>query len=161
MNTPRAPRPSLLRLITVTLIAALLWGCGGTPKAPPTIAEIRFQADANLNANAMGQPAPLVVRVYELAASGSFNDSDFFALFDQDQATLGADQLAREEIRLIPSAERRFEKTLQPGTRFLGIMAAYREIDQVTWRDLVAVKAGTVNRFSVHLGEKELSVTKK
>jgi type VI secretion system protein VasD len=144
------------------LIAAVLFaGCAGPREAPPTVAEMTFRASANLNPGVTGQPAPLVVRVYELAAAGNFTDSDFFALFDSDTAVLGADQLGREELRLVPGAERRINKTVQPGTRFIGIMAAYRQIDQVRWREVVELRAEQVNRFEVRLGDKELAVSRK
>jgi type VI secretion system protein VasD len=128
---------------------------------PPTVVQIEFRAAANLNPNAMGEPAPLVVRVYELAAAGKFTDSDFFALFNQDLDALGADQLARDELRFVPGAERGLDKTLQPGTRFIGVMAAYRKIDEVRWRDVLPVTPQVVNRFAITLGENELSAARR
>jgi type VI secretion system protein VasD len=140
-------------------LAIFLTGCAGPQAKPPTVAEIRFVAVPNLNPGITGDAAPLVVRVYELAASGAFSNSDFFALFDGDQGALGADMLGRDELRLIPGAQQSFKKTLQPGTRHLGIMAAYREIDQVRWRQVVPVKPEKINKFTVSLGEKALSVS--
>jgi len=143
------------------ILTAVLTGCAGPKEVPPTLLQIDFRAATGLNPNAMGQPAPLVVRVYELAATGSFNDSDFFALFNQDLATLGADQLGRDELRFLPGSARTLDKTLQPGTRFIGVMAAYRKIDEVRWRAVLPVKPQVLNRFTVTLGERELSVSRK
>lgn len=160
MHFRLAHRSAVARLTLAMVLVTLILGCAGPREAPPTIAEVKFQAAPNLNPSITGEAAPLVVRIYELAAAGSFTDSDFFALFDEDRSVLGPDLLGRDELRLVPGAERRVNKTLQPGTRFLGIMAAYREIDQVNWRDVVSLKHEKVNRFTVTLGERELKVSK-
>lgn len=158
MNVRILANPVVLAAVVSVLTAALLGACAGTKTIPPTVLELNIDAAAYLNPNIDEEAAPVALRIYELRASGTFTDSDFFALFDQDQAILGADLVAREELRFLPRESRTITKTLHPDTRYIGIVAAYRNIDEVSWRKAVPVQPESVNRYSVYLGEKELTV---
>jgi len=167
---PFAARPRrLLRLLLPALAAVVLAACGGgkappvkidVPEPPPpTRLVIDASASARLNANASGSPAPLVVRIYELADGGRFLGSGFFPLYESERATLAEDLLARDEIRFAPGESRTIEKTLNPGTTTLGVLAAYRSTEQRRWRATAPIVPETVNRFTLDLGPRELTLT--
>ncbi|KAA6187356.1 type VI secretion system lipoprotein TssJ [Thiohalocapsa marina] len=148
------PNPQLRRSSNVLLILAiallLLQACGSPPPPPPeTTVEISLAARKDANASP-GQPGrPIVVRLYELKASGSFSTADFFSLYEHAGTVLGADLLGSEEINLLPGQGYRIEKTVTQETAYLGVVAAYRDIDRTQWRDLAPIKAKQVNRVSV------------
>lgn len=121
---------------------ALLAACGSKPPEPPKPIEVngRFEATANLNPSVSNRPSPLLVRVYELKSPTAFNRADFWALYQSDSATLAADMVAREETMLQPGEARAFKRTLDRDTRFIGVVAAYRELERSTWRAVVAVE---------------------
>ena len=64
----------------------------------------------------------------------TFNAADFMSLYQRDQAELGADLLAKEEFVLNPGETKTFAKTLAADTRFLGVVAAYRDLEHAKWR---------------------------
>jgi len=146
-----------------------LGGCGGKlpplalpklppPPPPPTELVLDVHAARGMNPTAAGQGAPLLVRIYELSAKGRFMEADLSRLLADDRSELAADLLAREEARFVPGEQRRIETTLNPGTRELGVLAAYRNTDGITWRTVLPTKAETVNRVRLDLGPRELKL---
>ena len=101
-------------------------------KAPMTLA-----ASADTNPDATGRPSPVVVRVYQLRTDAAFTGSDFFALFDDDQKVLGPELISRDEFVLAPAEQRSMDVTLSGEARFVGAIAAFRDIRNAQWRVLV------------------------
>lgn len=115
----------------------LLVACASAPK--PTVVQVSVEALANVNPDARGRPSPVVVKFYELKSLAVFDSADFFSLFERDREILGADLVAREEFQLVPGGRRTFERTLQPDTRYLGVVAAFRDLERSVWRAAVPV----------------------
>jgi type VI secretion system protein VasD len=127
--------------------AVLLAGCASAPK--PTLASATLQASATVNPDVRRRPSPLMVRVYELKSTASFDAADFLSLYERDQATLAADMASREEIMLKPGDSRSWDKTLSPDTRFIAVFAAFRDIDRARWKGTTAVVPNARNMISV------------
>lgn len=103
-------------------------------------------AAADVNPAADGRSSPVVLRIYQLKEDAKFNNAEFFALFDNDQQVLGADLLAREEIELLPGERREIEFAVAGETKYVGAMAAYRDVRNAQWRAIqTAPKKGLYN----------------
>lgn len=135
---PAAAAFRTLFLVLATGMLSLLNACGSTPPKPAVI-EADVQAAGDLNPDSRGRASPVVVRLFELKSDAAFNQADFFSLWDRDSQTLGADQLAREELQLRPGEHKRFERTLQPDTRHIAVIAAFRDLERARWRGAIAV----------------------
>ena len=129
---PRCPR----RLLTIVAILAIA-GCAGSP---PTL-QGALAAGPNANPDRSGRPSPVVVRVYELKALAAFNSADFFSLHDKEHETLGSDLVGREEYLLSPGETRPYQRQLQPDTKFIGVLAAFRDLENARWRQAAPVPA--------------------
>jgi type VI secretion system protein VasD len=137
----------------IGLVVPLLTGClGGLFEPGPTEIEARVEAANDLNPDFEGNPSPLVVRFYELKSPTAFNNAGFFALYDSDAAELGDDLQNREEIDFQPGDTFVFERELKPETRWVGIMGAYRDIDNSVWRAVVEVEEGDSTDLIIALG---------
>lgn len=101
-------------------------------KAPMTIA-----ASADANPDSSGRPSPIVVRVYQLKTDAAFTASEFFPLFDDEQKVLGAELISRDEYVLAPAEQRTIDVALSGETRYVGAIAAFRDIRNAQWRVLV------------------------
>ena len=101
-------------------------------KAPMTIA-----ASADTNPDASGRPSPVVVRVYQLKSDAAFNAAEFFALFDDDQKVLGPELISRDEFVVAPAESRTMDVAVSTDTRYVGAIAAFRDIRNAQWRGLV------------------------
>jgi type VI secretion system protein VasD len=121
---------------------ALLVRCGSSPPPPPVLM-LTIAAGSDQNPDPAGQPAPVAIRIYELASPGAFEQTDVFALIDRQTDTLGADYLGSQEVIVAPGQQQTLIRDLKSNTRFIGAIALFRAIDQATWRvDVPAAPSG-------------------
>ena len=92
-----------------------------------------------VNPDRAGVAKPVVVRVYQLKTAGTFEAADFFALQGDAAAVLGPDLLSSEEMMVRPGSNTAFESSFDPKARYVGVTAAFRDIDNAQWRALVAL----------------------
>lgn len=127
----------------------LLAGCASLIPASPTRVKGDIQAVEALNPSVSQRPSPLRVRVYELRADSVFAKADFMSLYEGDRALLAADLVARDEITLQPGEKRPYDRQLNPETRFIGVVAIYRDLDRATWRAVVPVRPNKTQALSI------------
>jgi type VI secretion system protein VasD len=121
------------RLILLVAAALLLSACAAKPPKPaPAHAELIVSGDVNPDAS--GRASPVVVRVYQLRNDGEFNGADFFSVYEKEKETLGASLVSREEYVLAPGESRKLELPLNAETRFIAVVAAFRDIRTARWR---------------------------
>jgi type VI secretion system protein VasD len=140
-------------LLACTLLAT---GCGSPPPPPPkpTTLNGNIVASPTLNQDARKRASPVVVRMYELKSSALFEAADFVSLYDKDQATLGAEMIGRDEVVMRPGETQVIVlKTLPADAKFIGVLAAYRELERARWRALVPVAPNKVNLLTIQLEE--------
>ena len=140
-------RISGLRFSPALVAALLLAACASGPK--PTQVTGTIQATAQINPSPSKRPSPLVVRVYELKSAAAFNAADFMSLYQRDQAELATDMVAKEEFVVAPGETKPFMKTLAPDTRFLGVVAAYRDLEHAKWRTVVPIQPGQKQQVTI------------
>ena len=138
---------------------AALWvlaGCSSAPKVTTVSGSITASAD--LNPSVSQRPSPLLLRVYELKSAAAFNQADFMALYQGDGAALGAEMVAREELTLQPGESRPWNKPLNAETRFVGVFAAYRNLEKARWRAVIAVQPGQAQKLAIKADALAVSV---
>lgn len=159
-NRPARHQGGMFNRIPLTALAVLLLtACTKEPDMPalPVTPSqdariaLHLVADAGLNPGATGQAAPVRVRMYELKSAANFLRSDYFALAERTTQTLGADLLEQDEIWVHPGEQRQLGRDLSAGTRHVGLVVAYRDIDQAQWRALLTVAPGQTNKFLINL----------
>lgn len=152
-NLPHVGRPAT-QWIIVLLAIVVLPGCASAPK-PTRITAIITTGPA-VNPGTDGRAAPVVVRVYGLKTLDPFRSADFFALYEDDRKTLGASLLYREEQVMNPGQTWQLQAELPSGVRYLGAIAAFREIDQARWRAVAPLRTGKKNRVGIHIGSRQI-----
>src|SRR5690349_12435592 len=153
--TPRSPKQVL---VCAVMVMAASFACGKTPPpaalppitiaAPPetkTKSAMTLTASADTNPDAGGRPSPVVVRVYQLKTDAAFKGAEFFALYDDDQKVLGPEMISRDEYVLAPSDKKSIDVSVSKETRFVGALAAFRDIRNAQWRGLVAAPRSGLN----------------
>ena len=141
------------RLILSVVVLGALAACGSSTQV---IYDIK--TSAQLNPDAANRASPVVVRIYELQSSGRFESAEFFSLYNNETAALGPTLVARKEIQLVPSQTKEVVEKLQPGTRVIGIVAAFRDMGSNKWRSVVPIREGKTTRISVVLGKNSIVV---
>ncbi len=138
--SPRSHAGRAARRLTAVALVLGLAACGAPPPPPPpTIVALELTASPDVNPTQSGQGAPVVVRVYQLAAAAGFEKAEFFRLLNADAATLGPDLVKKDEYLLAPGTTKKEKLTLPDTVHALGIFAAYREFRTATWRIVVPV----------------------
>jgi type VI secretion system protein VasD len=146
-----------------TLLASLaLAACAGPAPPPPpdpTIAMVTVNAAAYVNPNPQGQASPVLVRIYFLKSPTAFMEADFFQLLDSDEAVLAGDLSAREEFALAPSGSRSLTREIKDDGRFVGVLAAFREIDGSLWRVATEVPVEKTTQVTAQLAGTQISIS--
>ncbi len=149
-----------VRVLQGLVVAAVLSlaGCAAGPPKPTSV-KVTLQASPTVNPDARKRASPLVVRVYELKSSAGFDAADFLSLYERDQATLAAEMVGREEFTLRPGESRPWEKIVGPEVRFIGVMAAYRDIERARWKTLIPIKPNLKNVITIQADDITISGT--
>jgi type VI secretion system protein VasD len=134
------------RIIAKWLVFAAAFTLAGCAAKPPEDVKIKgsIEAVASVNPDSLGRPSPLQVKIFQLSAKDKFEAADYFALADASEATLGADLLGVQAMMLTPGEHRPYEGEFDPGTRFIGVIAGYREIHQAEWRSIIEMPEKSV-----------------
>jgi type VI secretion system protein VasD len=132
-------------------------GCGSSPP----LLRGAINVEPNVNPDRAGRPSPIVVRIYELKATAAFNGADFFSLFDNEQATLSGELVGREEFQLQPAETRQYRRQLQPETKFIGVVGAFRDLEQAHWRQVVPVPSKRNPTITIGLQARAVTVAVK
>ncbi|MBC7210167.1 type VI secretion system lipoprotein TssJ [Pseudomonas mosselii] len=126
-------------------LAVLAWlaGCSAlSPYSHMTKLDLTLNATDQLNLDINGRPSPVVVRLFELKHPVAFESTDFFSLYQSPKESLSADLVASEEHELRPGQTLSLKLSIDPESRFVGILAAYRDLDQAQWRRVQAIRIG-------------------
>jgi len=136
-------------------ISLLISGCAG--ERPPS-ARISVSASNELNPNANGRPSPVVLKIFALSSTGIFDNARFFELYENSVSTLGVDLLDQFEYQILPGEETVLDPlTLDLGANYLGLLAAYRDLDNSNWRTWVVIEPGETANFEIVLDRLSLS----
>lgn len=118
------------------------------PRAPAAVADsgrrtlrLAVRAERSLNTDRAQAPASLAVRVYQLRDGAAFQRASFDALYDHDEATLGAALLRRDTLHLRPGETRELTLNLDDGAKLVAVFAAFRELERNQWRTVLPLPA--------------------
>lgn len=139
----------------IVLAALALVACGGPP--PPTKVELTMAATPDANA-IQNVPSPVVVRVYQLKSPAAFEEADYFQLDKSEGDVLGDDLLGKDEYFLSPGASQTVVSEVNPDTRYLGLVAAFYNIDSATWRGVVPVPANKTTAVTATIDAMSVTV---
>jgi type VI secretion system protein VasD len=127
-------------LTTTTLGAvAMLIGCTHAPTAAvvapkPQPLTVEVDSGANLNSDPGGQPASVVVRIYQLESAQGFMDATFTDVYHSDTQTLGKALIAKLEFVALPGEHRTLQLEVANNTKILGVLVAFRDVDHASGR---------------------------
>jgi type VI secretion system protein VasD len=143
-------------MVACVILALLLNACAGKEK--PSVLEANLQVQSDINPDVSGRPSPVIVRLYELKSLATFDSLNFFSLFEHGKESLGADLVAADELQLMPDEKRKFERILQTDTRFVGVVAGFRDMEHASWRAATGVRANKVSRVTIQLDGNRIQI---
>jgi type VI secretion system protein VasD len=146
--------------VPIAFAAALLLGLAGCASGPPKPVKtpVTVVALQDVNPDPSGRASPVVIRLYQLKSDVGFAAAEFFPLWDDDKKVLAADLIARDEFELAPGEHKSIEVMLPAEARFVGAIAAFRDIRNTTWRALVPVTKKGLGKVKVSADTKGLRI---
>nr|WP_298139432.1 type VI secretion system lipoprotein TssJ [uncultured Pseudomonas sp.] len=131
------------RFAPLALLAALLAlaGCSAlSPYSDMTKLDLRLSGSEQLNPDLNGRPSPIVLRLIELKHPVAFESADFFSLYQRPKEALSPDMVTSEEFELRPGEHRELKLSVQQGSRYVGVLAAYRDLPESNWRVVIPLR---------------------
>lgn len=144
------------RVAALSLLSALclLAGCSSlSPFSTLTKLDLTLIAGDEVNPDLHGRPSPVVVQLIELRHPVAFENADFFSLYDRAEQTLSKDWVSSEELELRPGERHALKLSVQPHSRYVGVLAAYRDLPHVQWRLVLPVVPGQFTRADIVLDQ--------
>jgi len=120
--------------------------------------ELSFAASDDINPDNAGRASPVNVRYYQLGATGAFEKGDYFQIYDKETAVLGSDLLGREDVQLVPGGTQKVSFEAKHDTKFIGVIASFRDITQAVWRADVPIPPNQTTKLKVQLEKLKVSL---
>ena len=117
----------------------LAMGCSTVNKFVPPSTDLKINVSKNVNPDTSDRPSPVVMKIFELSSRTIFDTQDFFSLYETPEKLLGPDLLKKDELELQPNSVQEYKMSLNRNTRHVGVVVAYRNIDQARWRAVIEV----------------------
>lgn len=135
-------------LVPGLLLAVMLTAGCGKPRIDLSVASM-----PNVNPDNSDRPSPIAVKTYELRSELAFNQADFQSLFERPVSTLGPDIIAADEFVLIPGEARKTAYRPSPNTRYLGVVAGFRQMDRAHWRVVKGIDPDDKNTIALEFND--------
>ena len=148
-------RHGLKRLVGLCgVIMCLLGLVACTPTANFAVSSAGY-----LNPDINGQASPVLVTVYQLKSGYAFQQADYQSLTNNAAKVLGDDIVDKSSFEVVPSATDSQTIKVYPDTKYIGIVAAYRDPNSVSWHKVVPLKkAGDSISINLNLESEGITI---
>ncbi|WP_413495845.1 type VI secretion system lipoprotein TssJ [Morganella psychrotolerans] len=151
------------RVISIILFFSVLTGltaCRSLTLPESGVLRVVVRTQENSNPNADNQPAPVVLRIYQLNSDEIFNRESFMALWQHDQSLLKEQLLAKRTTGPVyPASEETLLLPLQAGTTHIGVLAGFAKAGEAKNKIVAAVLPLPVMLMSLYLDGLTMSMT--
>ncbi|MGN8344081.1 type VI secretion system lipoprotein TssJ [Pseudomonas sp. SMV71] len=150
----------LSRTLTTLATTLLLSGCAVlSPFSTMTKLNLTLVTSDQLNPDINARPSPVVVRLFELKHPVAFENADFLSLYERAKDTLSPDLIFSEELELRPGETVELRLSISGMGRYVGVLAAYRDLPHVRWRYTLPIAAQQLTEAHLTLDQNGISRT--
>lgn len=148
----------IYRLLILTICTITLTACSSSkpPQMDTTIQSVGF-----LNPNIYNQASPVVITIYQLKSPSTFQQANFFTLYNNPISTLASDLLDKRDIEIRPQQKQNLTITLSPQTNYIGVLAAFRDPDKAQWRQVIQVVPGKNIDIQINVATQSVTIKLK
>jgi len=145
---------AFFKTLTALTMLVLLAGCSSlSPYSKVTKINLKLTGSDQLNPDLNGRPSPIVVRLFELKHPVTFENADFFSLYERAKESLNPDLVASEELELRPGETGEMKLKGEEGSLYVGALAAYRDFPDTQWRHTVQITPLEVTEVDLTLDQ--------
>ncbi len=122
------------------LTLSILTGCSLFTPIPDS-PQLSLTTGPGLNPDIENRSSPVVLRIYELTDVANFEQKEFFDIYDNDKTSLADTLVRKRELELNPNESRTLTLAVDEKTRYLGLLAAFRQLDDAKWRVIIPLQS--------------------
>ena len=148
------------RRAVLASLAAMVFTTGFFAPKPSKIT-VKISGGAGMNPGPNGGDRPVVVMIYRLRSTGTFDQADYFALEGDAAATLAGDLMGSDTLAVAPGKLASKMITVEPDAAALGFVAFVREPTGRQWKVTKAMSPGKKLTINVALGRGGMSVSSR
>lgn len=141
----------LVRSVLIVGLASLMMACSFFGDDEGADVQLNVLADKQVNPDPSGRASPLVIKVYQLNDKLAFETKDFFSIYDANDKDLKQAIITQKEYQLNPGHEIHQALVTDPKTQYIGMVAAFRDIEIAKWRAVAKVIPGEEHRVTFTL----------
>lgn len=143
----------MIRALLIFTLSLALTACsfGFGLGQSDTLLHLSLVASEDQNPDVNQRPSPMIIKLVEMTSASAFNNGDFFALYDDTADTLGPDFIASETLAVRPGETVDLYLTVKPGSKYVGVIGAYRQLHGDNWRYLLPLTPGKHNTIELGL----------
>ena len=146
-----------IRLLILLITSLLIISCASNNG---TEVHIDMQTAKYLNPDLTGKPSPIVLNFYELKTPFSFKQASYNSLTNNPGSVLGSNLIDKQSIELRPGSKHKMTQWVSLNSHYMGITAAYRNIDKAIWRKVIKIPRKTKKiKLLINLESQGLIVT--
>lgn len=132
----------LFKLISIFLIVIGFSACS----SKPTHLELVIKSSNDLNPDINRVSSPLMLTFYELESAENFLKYDYWTLMEDSGKNLSRDLISQAKYIITPNQEQTYKIRFDRDTRFLGVVANYRDIqNNSNWKHVINLEQEEYN----------------
>ncbi|MCK4870436.1 MAG: type VI secretion system lipoprotein TssJ [Gammaproteobacteria bacterium] len=148
----------LLMLSVLFCLLLLLSGCASMQPDGKTV-QINTYAAHYLNPDINGRSSPVVVTFFQLKNGYSFSQADYQTLSNNSSKALGGDLLDQTTVEIRPGTGKTIPLTVSNNANYIGIMAAYRNINNGIWHKAIKLAKAPGSQTVINLNLQSQGIT--
>jgi len=141
------------RLIVCLLILSAAISLGGCSKIKKVVSfdsyvNLTVKASSDVNPDQLGRASPINIKLYVLSERTTYDNLGFEGAFDQAKTLLSGELVTAKEYIFQPNEKKHYRIKIGEKTKFIALVAAYRNVDHAKWKLAFPVEAGK-NQYQV------------
>ena len=154
----RVSRP-LIYLLLALALPGCTWFWADEPPVPEPHIALSLEAALDSNPDLHGRPSPVIVRLLQLADSKRLEQVELFQSEAAAEQALGRDLLRQESMLIRPGQQQAQGFLPVPGTRYIALVAEYRDIDHAQWWAWAEIDPRRPMQLTALIGRQRVALT--
>lgn len=144
----------MIRALLIFTLSLVLTACSLGQNE--TLLHLTLVASEDQNPDVNQRPSPMIIKLVEMTSASAFTNGDFFALYGATAETLGPDFIVSETLAVRPGETVELYLKLRPNSKYVGVVAAYRQLYGDNWRYVLPLVSGKLNTVELALTREQL-----
>ena len=112
--------------IGLLILALILGGCSSAPEPNMSPFSLNIKADKTLNPSASNKANPVIVRMYQLTDTQSFEQTPFIDLYEKDSQILGANLISKQILPVVvPNSDTSKVININKSTQYVAVLVEF------------------------------------